>query len=492
MTFKQNRAVAVAIVFIAVLAGVAGGILIGASDRWPLTVEAPQDDAGDRQQQADDHADVVQLSKKAYKSLGIKLQQIALTDYYRNWRIPAQVIEKLGHSDHALSAPVTGIVSRVHVFPGQAVRTGDPLFDLQVNDEPLTTAQVSLLETVARLETLAAEIKRLGPLVEMGTVIGRKKLELLYERKELETKRDSRIQELSLRGLNREQVMRIVNDRQLVRELTVSMPTQLADNEVPSAAAPQSSDAAAQRQPLTRESIGDGWDYTVERLRVFPGKTVRRGDDLCHLAFHTTLFIAGYAFENEVDRLTAHSKNGLPVVAEFGSRENLLVRDNLRILLIDNQVDESTQTFSFYVPIRNEVLSDTKDELGNIYRSWRFKPGQRAHVVVPIEQLKNKITLPLSAIAQLETEAVVFRVVDKKRQAAHGHSHANTYIEFEPISVQILHQDAKSAAIATSGSLRVNDWVANTNAYQLYLALQLQSGQGGGGHDHGHDHPHPH
>jgi len=111
---------------------------------------------------------------------------------------------------------------------------------------------------------------------------------------------------------------------------------------------------------------------------------------------------------------------------------------------------------------------------------------------VPIEQLKNKITLPLSAIAQLETEAVVFRVVDKKRQAAHGHSHANTYIEFEPISVQILHQDAKSAAIATSGSLRVNDWVANTNAYQLYLALQLQSGQGGGGHDHGHDHPHPH
>ncbi|MEE3220673.1 MAG: hypothetical protein VX257_10435, partial [Planctomycetota bacterium] len=164
MTFKQNHAVAVTIVFVALLAGVAGGILIGASDRWPLTVEAPQDDAGDRQQQADDHADVVQLSKKAYKSLGIKLQQIALTDYYRNWRIPAQVIEKLGHSDHALSAPVTGIVSRVHVFPGQAVRTGDPLFDLQVNDEPLTTAQVSLLETVARLETLAAEIKRLGPL----------------------------------------------------------------------------------------------------------------------------------------------------------------------------------------------------------------------------------------------------------------------------------------------------------------------------------------
>jgi hypothetical protein len=492
MSINRNQIAATGVIVVVLLAGAAGGVLIGANNWLPIGGKAQEADSGADNQAADDHANIVQLSKKAYRNLDIDLQQVTLSDYYRKLRIPAAVIERPGHSDHALVAPVTGIVSRVRAFPGQAVRVGEPLFDLQVNDEALTTAQVNLLDTVARLESVTAEVNRIGPLADMGTVVGRKKLQLEYERSELETKRNSRIQELSVRGLDHEQILRIVNDRQLVREMTVSMPGQLADENVNSTVQPQSSDPAA-RQPRTREAIGDGWDYTVERLHVFPGKAVRRGDDLCNLAYHTSLFIEGQAFENEVGRLTAHSKHGLPVLAEFGDHGKPLIRDNLKILYVDNHVDEDTQTFSFYVPFRNEIISDTTDEHGKIYRSWRFKPGQRAHVVVPVEKLENKVTLPLGAIAQLETETLVFRVVDKKKQAAHGHSHSNVFIEFEPVAVKILHQDSQSAAIATNGLLEAGDWVAETGAYQLHLALQVQSGKGGGGHaGHGHAHPHPH
>ena len=145
------------------IAGAAGGLLIGASGWLPFGGHPNDDGSGDEKQQVDEHAGVVQLSKKAYRNLEINLRQVTVGDYYRKLRIPAEVIEKPGHSDQALVAPVTGIVNRVHAFPGQAVRVGDPLFDLQVNDEALTTAQVNLLDTVARLETVNSEINRLGP-----------------------------------------------------------------------------------------------------------------------------------------------------------------------------------------------------------------------------------------------------------------------------------------------------------------------------------------
>ena len=88
---------------------------------------------------------------------------------------------------------MSGVVTKVYAAPGQAVRVGDPLFDLQVTDEALAEAQLSLLDVLARIEVADNEISRLKPLTETGAVTGRRKRDLEYERQQLETQRAARL-----------------------------------------------------------------------------------------------------------------------------------------------------------------------------------------------------------------------------------------------------------------------------------------------------------
>ena len=129
----------------------------GTVDRWRpwLTevLEAPANTAtAEQDHHAGDHggrsATGVVLTAAARANLGLQLGDIALTDYVRTISFPGEVTEQTGHCDRRITTPIAGIVTRVHALPGQAVRPGDPLIDLKLRDDIVTTAQTELLKTM--------------------------------------------------------------------------------------------------------------------------------------------------------------------------------------------------------------------------------------------------------------------------------------------------------------------------------------------------------
>ena len=167
------------------------------------------------------------------------------------------------------------------------------------------------------------------------------------------------------------------------------------------------------------------------------------------------------------------------MTADFGLEHEKYSRDGLAIEFIDNHVDERSQTFSFYVPLTNEIVRDYEED-GTRFRNWRFKPGQRAHLWIPVERWQSQIVLPLSAIVREGPDVFAFR------RLPHSLDQAVDEIEFERIPVTLVHQDIQQAVLAQGGQLKAGDVVALNSAYELNLALKMASQ--GGGHSHSHDH----
>lgn len=515
---------------VAALVLVAGGwVLALVVDPAPIVGLQRAGAAGDEAHEHHDdaHQGHVHLTESAFENLDLRMRPVKLASGTHKMQIPGEIVERPGQSDHALASPVNGVVTKVYALPGQAIRPGDALFKLQVIDEALTTAQLNLLGTIARLITVEAELKRIGPLADAGTVLGRKKLELEYEQTELQLKQRLYEQELEVRGLAKAQVAKIKRDKELVRELIVRMQDEQPAAALPDAppeALPRDAPPAAPLQPPIRpvsatEEDRD-WEYTIEELRVFPGKSVARGEDLCHIAYHTVLYIQGQVFENELPhvlKLGEGSRKDWTVTAIFGSQKNAPQRPGLRVHYVDNHVDEQTQTYMFYVPLRNDVIRDTVDDDGRRFRTWRFKPGQRVHLRVPSEPYENVIRLPPEAVVIEGASAYVFREVpghddpdheDHGHEAvahddhdhahaegeadAHGHSHSHggddeeLRIDLERVPVEVEYQDSEYVLVSPGGQLHVGDLIAMNNAYRLFLEQKSQSG--GPAMAHGHEH----
>ena len=457
----------------------------------------------------DAHEGHVHLNEAAYRNLQLRIRPVSLSEGKHFIQVPGEIVEKPGHSDHALAAPVNGIVTEVYALPGQAIRPNDPLFKLQVIDEPLATAQLNLLNIIARLATVSSELKRVSPLADSGTVLGRKKLELEYEQNELTLKQRLYEQELAVRGLEESQIAEIKEDKELIREFVVRMPndehTTLPDENEPSNGIDSSPETGA-NDDLTRTNslahplravssttMGHDWEYTLEELKVFPGKSVARGDDLCHVAYHTTLYIQGQVFENELPyilELGESEKQDWTVTALFGSHDGTTKKEGLTVHYVDNHVDPESQTYQFYLRLKNDVIRDTVDDEGRRFRTWKYKPGQRVHLRVPIAPYANQIVLPRSAVATEGANMYVFREVTElsAEEEAHGHSHAgdDVFIDLERVSIVAEYQDSSSVFVRPDGDLRPGDRIATNNAYQLYLEQKSQTGGAAAGHGHEH------
>ena len=486
MSASKLKPVLFILAAIAIGAGVVAGAMNADRIRQLFSTAA---NAGNPEQPADHHAghdhgdggEHVELTAQARDNLKLETGRVVLSDYYHTLQVPGVVREKPGHSDHAVATTVNGIVKRVHATPGQTVKPGDPLFDLQLTGEALATAQAGLLDLLQQVETLDAELKRISPLAESGGLAAKRKLELEYERKRLVGQRDVRAQELLVRGLHPSQVEQIVTKKQLIREFTVRVPDHFVDDEKP----PESKPPDSQTVPESPadELAHEEMQFSVETLDVFPGKAVRPGDSLCHLAYHTVLYVEGQAFENEIEAIGRLQKNGWTANLEFGTEGHQIMRKGAEIHYLDNHVDPDSQTFRFYVKLENEVLQETRDKKGKLYRSWRFKPGQRAHVIIPIKKWEQQLKLPLAAVVQEGPDAYIFRRIARMR-APDGKTFND---EFEQVPVRVLHQDTKYALLAADGNVKPGDIIAMNNAYQLQLAITSSSGGGGHSH-HGHSH----
>jgi hypothetical protein len=399
-----------------------------------------------------DEAAAIKLSKQAQGNIGLRLARVELRPFTRTITVPGLIVERPGWSVLNVTAPMTGVVARVYPIQGEAVKPGQPLFEVRLTHEDLLQAQTDFLRTVEELDVIGREIIRLEKATVGGAVAGKTLLERQYEKQKQEANLRAQQQALLLHGLSQEDIDNIVSTRRLLQSLTVRAPI------------PHNGSPVQAAEHLLQ----------VKELQVAQGKYVSAGDTLCTAVDYGELYAEGRAFEQDVRAITQVAAEGREVSVVLGSKaigdEETLA--GVKILYLDDKVDVESRAFHFYVPISNQLVREDKQPDGRRFIYWRFKPGQRTQIRIPVETWDNRIVLPLEAVAQDGAEGYVFE--------ANGD-------HFDRRSVRIEYRDQDWVVIANDGSLKVGTMVAASAAHQVQLALKSKAGGGVDPHA-GHNH----
>ena len=70
---------------------------------------------------------------------------------------------------------------------------------------------------------------------------------------------------------------------------------------------------------------------------------------------------------------------------------------------LSNQVDPATRTFAFYLPLDNQPKTFDRD--GRTHFVWRYRPGQRVRLYLPVEKL---VTLAPDGKTELLVDQATF------------------------------------------------------------------------------------
>ncbi|WP_417736681.1 efflux RND transporter periplasmic adaptor subunit [Rosistilla oblonga] len=427
-----------------------------------------------------DEASSLELSAQAIRNIGLSdetIQPIQLETYRKSITVPAVVVERPGRSRVQVATPMTGVVTHVHAVQGEAIEPGALLFQVRLTHEDLVQAQTEFVQTLGEWDVEKREIARLQDVTRSGAVAGKVLLEREYAKDKLEAALSAQRESLRLHGLSDKQVEQIASERRLLRELQIYAPSvdnhpeeelRLSMNPIQAAAYTHNRQAA---QPADGLPAVAG-PLILQELAVHKGQSVSAGETLCILAEYDELFIEGLAFEQDIDQLRRASQNDWTVDAVFDQpNDKKQIVAGLRIVYLDNRVDPDSRTLNFYVRLTNQVTKDQRAD-GNRYIEWRYLPGQRLQLRVPVEEWPQQIVLPVEAVAREGAEFFVF-------QQNGNH--------FDRIPVHVKYRDQYSAVIDNDGSLFPGDVVAMRGAHQMQMALKNKAGGGVDPHA-GHNH----
>ena len=439
-----------------VLAGVAIAVIAGGvfSRGWwmplvgPLLVaeqEAPDDahaghDHATPGHAADGGTDWLQLSEQAQKNVGLQLLTVELRDFDRTIAVPAMVIERPGKTRIKVSAPITGIVTQIHALRGEAVTPGQPLFELRLTHEDLVAAQSQYLQTVEQLDVIRREVTRLEKVTASGVIAGKTLLARQYEQQKAEALLHAQRQALILHGLSPREVDDIAADRELLQRMRVVVPQPIDD------------------QPgNVPKSL-----MQVAELEVEQGQHVTAGLPLCVLTDHAELYLEGKAFEEDAEKLHEAANLGHPITAVLpGNGSEARSINGLKILYVENEVERDSRALRFYVRLPNEPIDNAKTSVGRRFVGWRYKPGQRVELLVPVERWQDRIVLPVDAVVKDGADYYVFQK-DGER--------------FRRRPVHVEYRDQRFAVLENDGALFPGDTVVASGAYQIHLALKNKAG----------------
>ena len=414
----------------------------------------------------------LELSPQAIRNIGLSdesLQPVTLETFRRSITVPAVVVERPGRSRVQVATPMTGVVTHVHAVQGEAVQPGSLLFQIRLTHEDLVTAQTDFVRMLGELDVEQREIERLENVTRSGAIAGKVLLERKYARDKINANLGAQRESLRLHGLSDKQVKQIENDRRLLRELQVFAPG--VDNH-----------DEDEELRLARRIVQVGFvkqdnsqhtgPLILQDLRVHKGQSIAAGETLCVLTDYDELFVEGMAFEQDIAQLRNASQRGWKVDATMdqpGSESRVI--EDLEIAYLANQVDADSRTLDFYVRLKNEIAKDHRTD-GNRYVEWRYVPGQRMQLRVPVEEMPDQIVVPVEAVASEGAETFVFQ-----QNGSH----------FDRVPVHVKYRDQYSAVIDNDGSLFPGDVIAMRGAHQMQMALKNKSGGGADPHA-GHNH----
>lgn len=492
---SRNAALGLAVGLIAF----AGGVVVASLDtpvaRWarawrgePVSAEADHADDhewldGHDHEGHDDHDHAheghseessLELSPAAMANLGLgpeTVLPVETSTYVRSVSVPAVVAERPGRSRLPVSTPMTGVVTHVHAVTGEAVIPGALLFELRLTHEDLVNAQKEFLQTLGDLDVEQKEVARLEEVTASGAVPGKTLLERKYARDKLLASLASQKEALRLHGLSIEQIDRITSDRKLLTQLRVYAPStdehdhthedgiQLS-NTPPIHQALFTDEETAPIQELAHSEPGKV-ALVIQSLDIHKGETVTTGQVLCVLADYSELYIEGQAFETDGAAVAEAKRRGwkaTAVVEQFGVEKDL---PGLPIAYLANEVNAASRTLPFFVSLKNEIVEDTQNESGQRFLSWRFRPGQRMQLRVPVEEWADQIVLPAEAVVKEGPDSFVF---------------VQNGDHFDRIAVHERYRDRRSVVVANDGAIFAGDAVAMTGAHQMQLALKNKAG----------------
>src|SRR5262249_19552329 len=150
----------------------------------------------------------VKLSEEAVRGLDLRSEEVKLEDYPRVIDVPGVVIDSPGRSPRAVSAPVAGAVSKIHVVPGEAVRTGDPPFTVQLASEVVQSTQPDRAKAAKDLGAATARRDQTAKLVAAGTKAGIELTEDENQVRRLTTQVEGYRRQLAVFGFDEKDVKR--------------------------------------------------------------------------------------------------------------------------------------------------------------------------------------------------------------------------------------------------------------------------------------------
>jgi multidrug efflux pump subunit AcrA (membrane-fusion protein) len=462
-------------VSLAVVAVLFGTIYFTRGSWKPWLVKKLADDAAATKDEHDEHghahgeAERIKLSPQAQANLKLFVESLVPETYPRTLLIPGMIVDRPGLSDRGVISPVAGVVTEVKIQPGDTVKAGETLFTVRILSELLQTTQAELLKATKDLQ-IASENLALLRKASSDVVAGQR----LIEAENIERRHKVTItalrQDLLNRGLKPEQVDRAATG-EFATEITITTPTPLAMSGPLVIADPKN---------ISTELAALSPAFEVKDLKARLGEQIQAGQVLCVLANHRLLYVEGRGFKSEAGLLEKAAQNGWNVNVEFAEEVNgwPAFNDGLTIRHLANTIDPVSRTFAFYLPLQNQSRTYVRD--GQTFLVWRFRPGQRARLKVPVEIMEDVFVLPSGAIVREGAEAYVFR--------------QNGDL-FERRPVRVLYEDRGVAVLANDGSIAPaiqvgdekigGDAIARNGAAALNRALKAAAGAH---EEHDHDH----
>ena len=386
------------------------------------------------------------LSDQARKNIGLKLGTVMRQLYERKATMPAVVVERPARTKIDVVAPLSGVITKIHASPGEALDPDRKLFDLRLMHEELVQAQATFLRIAGELDVVQKEIDRLEPASKRGVIAGKTLLERQYEKSKLLAVQRAQRQALLLHRLSESDVDAILKNRELKSGLTVTM----------GGSRERGSGVEGRESREKDETLRA--NLVLQRLDVHTGEHVDAGQRLCVLADYSELLIEGLAFEQDVGSLHAAIRNGWKVTAVLQQNQQSADRiTDLSILYVSGEIEHDSRTLRFYVELPNRQVSTPQNSQTPRYIDWHYKPGQRLSLEVPVERWSNSFVLPVEAVIREGAESYVFQQ-DGDR--------------FLRVPVHERFRDRNSVVIADDGSLFESDVVAFSGAYQMQLALK--------------------
>lgn len=447
--WKVLRVLASTLVVVAAAGGVAW---------WIYTSSTPGQATGasDEEEHGEILASVdrVKISAQAEKNLGIKLAPLRSTTFSRTVEIPGLIKDRPGISDRGVVAPVTGIVTRIHVHPGDTIAPGAVLFTLRLQSESLHASQLELFKATREAEIAEEQHRRLKQASQSGAIAQARLIEIENQLRRTEVNVQAYRQDLQSRGLPPESIASAARG-EFITEIQVHAPSEqvLRAAEVIPAAAIE--DAEPEQLPFS---------FELQELNVELGEQVAAGEVLCELADHRALVIEGRGFPDDMPLVQQAARDNLDVLVEYDQQGYAgwpAPPDRLRIHHVGNSFDPESRTFEFDLFLENQWQSYQRD--GETRLLWRFRPGDRVRLHVAVQQLENVFVVPTAAVVRQGPEAYVFH----RREGA-----------YERKSVHVLHEDRRNVVLANDGSLREGAYVAQNGAASLNRVLKAQTAGG--------------